>query len=305
MKLFYSWQSTLKRQRTIIEKSINVALKKIKKDVNIVIALDRDTKNRSGSIDIAQEIFNKINSTSIFVGDITFINVNRYFKFFQKKKLPNPNVLLELGYAVRKLGWERIILIFNNKYGKIEELPFDINHHRILSYRGTTKELENDIYSAINEIIPLGDKIINRDRDEEHDITVFNRIMEDIPETYLEHLFDLFIQNRYYRYDNTRFISYTNEKIKQPMNTFINQDIQNTAYEFGNSLDELSLFMAANCSPHSQNIKLGQLKNFNYEPYPKRNQLLYDLLQELINITQNVLSKFRAFRLSVTTNLGI
>jgi len=305
MKLFYSWQSDIKRQKSIIEKSIIVALKKIKKDINVVIALDRDTKNRPGSIDITQEIFNKINSTSVFIGDISFINVNKYFKFLQRNKLSNPNVLLELGYAVRKLGWERIILIFNNKYGKIEKLPFDINHHRVLSYTGNIKELENDLYLAIKEIIPLGEKNINRDKDEEHDINVYNKIMEDIPEENLEYLFDLFIQNRWYRYDNTRFISYTNDKIKQPGNTFLNQDIQKAAYDFGESLDVLSLFMASNCFPHDKNTNLGQLNKFEHIPYPKRDKLLYDLLQQLIKITQNVLDKFRIFRLSVKINLGI
>jgi hypothetical protein len=305
MKLFYSWQSDIKNQKNIIEKIIINALKNIKKEVNIDIALDRDTKNKSGSIDIAREILNKINTASIFVGDITFVNINRITKFFTKDKYPNPNVLLELGYAIRKIGWERIILIFNKKYGKIEELPFDINHHRVLSYSGNLKELEKDIFLAVKLIISLGNNVINRDRDEEHDIHVFNRIMEDIPEENLEYLFDQFIQNRWYRYDKTRFISYTNEKIKQPKNVFINQRIQKAACDFGNSLNELSSFMALNCSPHRQNIKLGQLNNFEHIPYPARDKLLMDLLEELIKITNNVLIKFREFRLSVANNLGV
>jgi hypothetical protein len=305
MKLFYSWQSDIKNQKKIIEKSIIKTLKNIKKQIKIEIALDRDTKNKSGSIDIAQEIFNKINSASIFVGDITFINVNKVTRILKKNKFPNPNVLLELGYAVRKIGWERIILIFNKRYGKIEELPFDINHHRVLSYSDDLLQLENNLYEAIKLIIPLGNKIINKDRDEEHDIDAFNRIMEDVPEENLEYLFDLFIQNRYYRYDNTRFISYTNVKIRQPKNSFINQDIQKTAYDFGDSLNKLSSFMALNCSPHRQNIELGQLNTFEHNPYPERDKLLWDLLQELIKITQTVLSNFRVFRLSVATNLGI
>jgi hypothetical protein len=144
MKLFYSWQSNIKGQKEIIEKSITKTLEKIKKEIETEIPLDRDTKNKPGSIDIEQEIFNKINSASIFVGDITFINVNKITNIFNNKKIPNPNVLLELGYAVRKMGWERIILIFNEKYGKIEELPFDINHHRVLSYQDNLTQFEKN-----------------------------------------------------------------------------------------------------------------------------------------------------------------
>lgn len=38
---------------------------------------------------------------------------------------PNPNVLVELGYAAHSLGWDRIIVVVNTAHGAIEELPFD------------------------------------------------------------------------------------------------------------------------------------------------------------------------------------
>jgi hypothetical protein len=48
----------------------------------------------------------------------------------QKKRMPNANVLLELGYAAAKVGWERIILVLNTAFGESEELPFDLIHRR-------------------------------------------------------------------------------------------------------------------------------------------------------------------------------
>lgn len=50
------------------------------------------------------------------------------------RKYINQNVAYELGLAVGALGWERIILVFNEESGKVEELPFDINHHRSLKF---------------------------------------------------------------------------------------------------------------------------------------------------------------------------
>ena len=50
------------------------------------------------------------------------------------RKYINQNVAYELGLAVGALGWERIVLVFNEDSGKIEELPFDINHHRSLKF---------------------------------------------------------------------------------------------------------------------------------------------------------------------------
>ena len=43
-------------------------------------------------------------------------------------------MLIELRFAIKVLGWSKIICLFNAKRGKIEELPFDINHNRLTSY---------------------------------------------------------------------------------------------------------------------------------------------------------------------------
>ncbi len=48
--------------------------------------------------------------------------------------MPNPNVLIELGYAIKAMGHERIILVFNKSFGKVEELPFDLRTRRVLVY---------------------------------------------------------------------------------------------------------------------------------------------------------------------------
>ena len=47
---------------------------------------------------------------------------------------PNPNVLFELGYAVKSMGDNRVVLLFNLAYGELPELPFDINRKRLLAY---------------------------------------------------------------------------------------------------------------------------------------------------------------------------
>lgn len=74
--------------------------------------------------------------SDIFVADVTIINGD-----YLGRKTPNPNVLIELGYAIKSLDWNRIILLYNEDYGSIEEIPFDINHQRMTKYslRGETK----------------------------------------------------------------------------------------------------------------------------------------------------------------------
>jgi hypothetical protein len=57
-----------------------------------------------------------------------------------EKKVSNPNVLIELGYAARSIGWERTILVLNTESGEADALPFDVLQHRWpIEYRLTEK----------------------------------------------------------------------------------------------------------------------------------------------------------------------
>jgi hypothetical protein len=135
--IFYSWQSDLPNNlnRGFIEDCIKVALKDISyENVYLDIAIDRDTLGESGTPDIANTIFNKIDKSSIFIADISFINSHS-----PDRKCPNPNVLVELGYAAKSIGWNNIICIFNTEFGKVEELPFDLRFRRPLTYKIANK----------------------------------------------------------------------------------------------------------------------------------------------------------------------
>lgn len=131
MKVFYSWQSDIdgKINRYFILEALENAVKNLKDKGTFDIEIDQATRGEPGTPDIPDTIFKKIDECSIFISDITFINDNN-----TKRRTPNPNVLIELGYAIKKLGFEKIIAIFNNEFGKPEELPFDINHRRLMQY---------------------------------------------------------------------------------------------------------------------------------------------------------------------------
>lgn len=116
VKLFYSWQSDTdnKFNRYFIEDCIKRALKKLSVNVESKIEwnLDRDTKGEFGTINIVESIFRKIDECHIYIGDITLINNSKEATSVCNIKMtPNPNVLIELGYASSKIGWENIITI--------------------------------------------------------------------------------------------------------------------------------------------------------------------------------------------------
>ncbi|OCQ94797.1 hypothetical protein BCD64_20435 [Nostoc sp. MBR 210] len=132
-KIFYSWQSDLpnKTNRGFIETALEAAAKSIRNDDSIKVepVIDRDTKDVPGSPDIAHTIFGKIEQAQVFVCDVSIINQNA-----SSRLTPNPNVLLELGYAIKALGWNNIIMVINSAFAKPEELPFDLRMRRVITY---------------------------------------------------------------------------------------------------------------------------------------------------------------------------
>ncbi len=130
--VFYSWQSDLAgaRNRSLIEDCLKRAIRSIGRDEDAWVepVLDRDTVNLAGAPDIAHSIFAKIELSDAFVADVSIISVG------ETRPTPNPNVLIELGYAVAKLGWDKIILVQNSVYGGPEMLPFDLRGRRIVAY---------------------------------------------------------------------------------------------------------------------------------------------------------------------------
>lgn len=168
--IFYSWQSDLPNNSnwTFIENCLSLATKELKalKPISIMIDIDRATRDDTGSPDITESIFTKITNSSVFVADVSIVNGSS-----DGRKTPNPNVLIELGYAARTLGWEKIICICNTDFGALENLPFDLRNRRVMPYSlkdkdkaEVKKSLANTIKRSIVEMKSKGiltDKILD------------------------------------------------------------------------------------------------------------------------------------------------
>lgn len=144
-KLFYSWQSDLpgSKTRNFIRNCIDKAIDLAEESETIEAERDEATAGVTGSPNIVTTLFNKIDDCDLFVADISLCFMETQEG---KKKSPNPNVMLELGYAVRVLGWERVICLCNVDYGN--EYPFDIAHNRITNYSldgKSKKEVESEL----------------------------------------------------------------------------------------------------------------------------------------------------------------
>ncbi len=135
--LFYSWQDDRPRKHHhyLIRDALNGVLKRIPPSEELqldeAIRLDHDTKSEPGTPEIASTVFAKIKKCSLFVADLTFVGQTVPASCDTASELiPNPNVLVELGYAASRIGWGRIICVMNAAYGKPDEQIFDIKHRR-------------------------------------------------------------------------------------------------------------------------------------------------------------------------------
>ncbi len=177
--VFYSWQSDTdsKYNRNYIRNLLDSFSKSYSP---CSIEISESVGNKPGSPNIADTIIAKIDKANIFVCDLTPI------KELNGKQLPNPNVLFELGYAVCRLGWERIICVVNTVYGDIDKMPFDIRQNRISHYKYSDKcKSELNLYDFLVTIISNYEDIENRFNSSSikaHDIQIFEKFKSVVNE---------------------------------------------------------------------------------------------------------------------------
>lgn len=95
-----------------------------------MVVPEEATRDVSGAPYIPFKLAEKIRGSDIFIADITTVALTS-----SSKSIPNPNVAYELGLAAAHLGWDRIILLFNEEIAEFRDLPFDFDRHRISKYR--------------------------------------------------------------------------------------------------------------------------------------------------------------------------
>jgi hypothetical protein len=132
--VFYAWQSDRPEDtnRYLIRDAAKTAIKKVVKDSELEESprLDHDTKDTPGLAEVAGTIFQKIAGCGLFLADLTFVGSTESREGKESKLLPNSNVVLELGFAARSIGWERVIAVMNTAYGPPSQMIFDVLHRR-------------------------------------------------------------------------------------------------------------------------------------------------------------------------------
>lgn len=134
--IFYSWQSDLPSgvNRSFIESALQQAIQQINKGLNVEdsqrlpdVELDKDTKGVTGSPPIVETIFKKISNAVAVVADVSYVG-----RTDAHRPVPNPNVLIEYGWALSELSHGSIVAVMNTAFGEPswESLPFNMRHLR-------------------------------------------------------------------------------------------------------------------------------------------------------------------------------
>jgi hypothetical protein len=161
--VFYSWQSDLDPRlgRNLVEAALTASVKALNVDGLIHGRLDRDIQGLSGTPDIVDAILEKIDIAEAFVAEVSITGATA-----SGDPMSNANVMFELGYAVSRLSWNRIILVVNEAFGR--SLPFDLGgtrrwpiHFQAANtaspedIRATREALSVDLQRALRDIARL------------------------------------------------------------------------------------------------------------------------------------------------------
>ena len=146
-RIFFSWQSDTKGNKGIIKESLKASCQLVSEKFGCEIIIDEATRNVPGMPKIEDTVLEKIDNCDVFVCDVTPVTV------LNDKHMPNSNVIIELGYAIKSKGYSQIIALAKKGDWKPDQLPFDINHHRIGLFESAKDcNLIFEIESAVNYV---------------------------------------------------------------------------------------------------------------------------------------------------------
>ena len=171
MKIFWSWQSDHPGNisRHLVREALELAVASLNEELAVEepereASIDHDRKGVPGSPDLAAVILEKIRNSDILVADVTPVGTTPNDP---AKKLMNPNVAIELGYALHSLTDRRMIMVMNTAFGGRADLPFDLQHkagpifYELLTsatkeeIKAVRKKLMADLKVALREMLPL------------------------------------------------------------------------------------------------------------------------------------------------------
>jgi hypothetical protein len=144
MKIFWSWQADTpgKTGRHFVRQALLDAIRDLQHPEDVeepsererknALHLDQDRQGVPGSPDLFRTILEKIDASTVFIADVTPVSTISARTIggetIPEKRNMNPNVAIELGYALKALSDHNVLMVLNTHYGDRSFLPFDLAH---------------------------------------------------------------------------------------------------------------------------------------------------------------------------------
>jgi len=131
--IFYSWQTDSPRacNKDFVREALDEAVATKNPTIEDRAFVETGMDRVPGTPEVATIMFDKIRKSSIFLADVTLVGtIPASGPDRVPKRTANPNVLLEMGYAAGTMGWDRIICVMNEHFGKQEDQPVDVRNRR-------------------------------------------------------------------------------------------------------------------------------------------------------------------------------
>ncbi len=318
--IFYSWQSDLPKKcnNYYIKKCIEYAIKKIIAELKVNIKLETDTRNSSGKDSIEDTILSKIGACDFFIADIT--PIYKIENEGKVKGLPNPNVMFELGYAVKTLGWSRILMINNDTFGNREIAPFDINHHNIIGYYfdnvNDNAKSELNLYNILKEKTSHYDNLLKefQQSDEiEFDLKLFYETENIACECELLDSIEL-VQNNlaYYRRHSKIWDSLIDRYNNKPSKKYLDEELNDSYSEFIEKLSNLRIesavsFKEIEFQSREDDDRFFKIRN-SYEIFDNQDEAFADEnnnIKKFYKLGEDALIAYKKYRRVVQRKLKI
>lgn len=151
--IFYSWQSDRKPVRNKLGTALKRVCNLLSRELNEAERpeLDSDTRGRFGSESISRTIFEKIDACDVFIADVTPI-----LKSDNGKLFPNPNVMIEVGYALKtKPTGTKLYVVIADEEIDTDKMPFDIRDQHLYFFPSSLKpaELADELTKIVSEML--------------------------------------------------------------------------------------------------------------------------------------------------------
>ena len=209
--VFFSWQSDIPRNHSLIKSGLEKACKKLSTQLGCQVIYDESLRGVPGSPRIEDVVIRKIQECDVFVADLTHVIA------LGDKQMPNSNVIYELGRAEEKHVSQQIVKLVDKKKSDVGKSPFDVSHSAIIPidiedkdvFYNLIKDSVKYVLESPNTIFLHNDSLLYSDNQVQKNI----RSGKYLPDVFLERQ-DLKEHLRYF-VDPFLFSTYVVDKVNR------------------------------------------------------------------------------------------